>query len=105
MMRTVAGTAALTVIFLSALVLNPINDTVTVYVPPGSTGIVKAPLSPVKDVYLTPVASFCTTMSAQGMRAPDEATTVPESEAAVLPPCARATEVMVSTDTRRKKKV
>src|SRR5262249_51655645 len=65
----------------------------------------KAPLSPVKAVYLTPVASFCTTMSAPGMSAPDESTTVPESDAAVLPPCARAREVMVRTNVRRRTRV
>ncbi len=79
------------------MVLKPINDTVTVYVPPGSAGMVKVPFVPVTEANLTPVALFCATTSAPGTTAPEVSTTVPERDAAVLPPWAYARDVSVRT--------
>src|ERR1051326_941771 len=82
---TVAGIAAFSVTSLSVAVLNPMSDTVTEYVPPGSEGTVKPPSLADTVLNSAPVPVFLIFTSAPGMTPPDESTTVPDSEVKKLP--------------------
>src|SRR5262245_33075160 len=93
---TLAGSEAFRVTELNTAVLNPINDTVTVYVPPGSDGTAKPPSLAVTVLYSAPVPLFLILTSAPGMTAPDESATVPDSELKKLP-CASATVLAAAT--------
>jgi hypothetical protein len=93
---TLAGTDALSVTAFSTAVLKPISATVTEYVPPGIEGTVKPPSLPVTALYSAPVPLFLILTSAPGMTAPDESTTVPDSEEKKLP-CAWASVLATAT--------
>src|SRR5262245_45307999 len=95
---TVAGTAALSVTSFRTDVLNPMSETVTENTPPGSEGIVNPPSDPGTASFCSPVPLFLTTTLAPGMTAPDESTTVPESEVKKLP-CANALEAVRESKT------
>ena len=95
---TDAGIAAFSVTSLRVAVLNPISDTVTEYVPPGSEGTVKPPSLADTALNSAPVPVFLTLTSAPGMTPPDESTTVPDSEVKKLPwACARPAAQTIKT--------
>src|SRR5437588_5884555 len=82
---TLAGTAAFSVTELRTAVLKPINDTVTVYVPPGREGTENPPSLPLTVLNSSPVPLFLTTTVAPGITAPVVSAIVPVSDVKKLP--------------------
>src|SRR5581483_4916904 len=93
---TLAGTAAFSWTELRVAVRNPISETVTEYMPPGSEGTVKDPSAPVTASYSSPVPVFLTFTFAPGITPPDESATVPDRDVKKLP-CAKALVAQATT--------
>src|ERR1051326_701704 len=90
------GTPAFSRTSSRSAVENPFMETVTLYSPGSSAGMVNRPSPPETAVDEEAVALFLATMVAPGMTAPDESKTVPES-VAVTPPWADALRGVTAT--------